>query len=435
MGCVYSSRAEPPPPRDRSFRVVNVDDRGNEINAGDIRITDTDLVLSQGESSIVWPLRYESCTHCPAPHSPCPSVPRSLRRYGFDAELFSFECGRRCPTGPGIYAFRCSQAEELFNNLQEAINKCTSYPLIASTTALAAAPSHLTSCVPVLATSGSAEDAGQEANQASPSHSYVNAIHNYIHSPIYNGPSGDQSISMPLSSHNLPTTGVTDINTNYAKLDDLVRYYVNINTPAIVTAAAAAAEQQQQQQSTPTTTPTPPIPEVPDAKSLVQENGSIACRRSQTALKTPASGSRSAGSAGSWTSASTSGTRFQFPPASSHLPPLSSSPSKSHPAPDPVNYIMLDLDPTTPAATPAATTHFVTTAPATPISKTPKSEMVWPTPPDTQLPGTPTSVGSAGGSIGTNGPRMSYAMIDFDKTDALTTAAKQRKGLSIETSS
>ena len=35
--------------------------------------------------------------------------------------VFSFEAGRRCPTGPGIYAFRCSRAENLFNLLQSRV--------------------------------------------------------------------------------------------------------------------------------------------------------------------------------------------------------------------------------------------------------------------------------------------------------------------------
>ncbi|VEN56200.1 unnamed protein product [Callosobruchus maculatus] len=29
--------------------------------------------------------------------------------------MFSFECGRRSPTGHGIYAFKCKKAEQLFN--------------------------------------------------------------------------------------------------------------------------------------------------------------------------------------------------------------------------------------------------------------------------------------------------------------------------------
>ena len=89
----------------RTFKVYNVDDQGQERNAGKIEITNTELVLFQkGKEPFRWPL--------------C-----SLRRYGFDAELFSFESGRRCPTGPGIYAFKCQHAEALFNLLQECIQR------------------------------------------------------------------------------------------------------------------------------------------------------------------------------------------------------------------------------------------------------------------------------------------------------------------------
>ncbi|XP_069591501.1 fibroblast growth factor receptor substrate 2-like [Ranitomeya imitator] len=42
----------------------------------------------------------------------------SLLKYGYDTDLFSFVCGRRCQTGEGIFGFRCSRAEELFNLLQ-----------------------------------------------------------------------------------------------------------------------------------------------------------------------------------------------------------------------------------------------------------------------------------------------------------------------------
>ena len=35
--------------------------------------------------------------------------------------VFSFESGRRCPTGPGIYAFRCTRAQNLFNLLQSRV--------------------------------------------------------------------------------------------------------------------------------------------------------------------------------------------------------------------------------------------------------------------------------------------------------------------------
>jgi hypothetical protein len=82
------------------FPVLNVDDMGRQISPGKLEVTETDLVLHvRGKPSLTWPLR-------------------CLRRYGFDNDLFSFESGRRCPTGAGIFAFRCTRAQSLFNLLQ-----------------------------------------------------------------------------------------------------------------------------------------------------------------------------------------------------------------------------------------------------------------------------------------------------------------------------
>ncbi|PSN50268.1 hypothetical protein C0J52_02366 [Blattella germanica] len=99
MGCI-SSKADINDLHPNIFQVMNVDEQGNRLSPGQLEITETDLVLYQRKKPPVkWPLR-------------------CLRRYGFDAELFSFESGRRCPTGPGIYAFRCQRAEQLFNMVQ-----------------------------------------------------------------------------------------------------------------------------------------------------------------------------------------------------------------------------------------------------------------------------------------------------------------------------
>lgn len=102
MGCV-SSKGDINDRHPNVFHVWNVDELGNMLFPGQIQITDSELVLYQkGKEPIRWPMR-------------------CLRRYGFDAELFSFESGRRCTTGPGIYAFKCRRAEALFNLLQEHI--------------------------------------------------------------------------------------------------------------------------------------------------------------------------------------------------------------------------------------------------------------------------------------------------------------------------
>ncbi|XP_066592270.1 fibroblast growth factor receptor substrate 2 [Prorops nasuta] len=110
MGCV-NSRTDINDLHSNIFQVMNVDDLGNLITPGRLEITDIDIILYQrGKPSIKWPLR-------------------CLRRYGYDAEIFSFESGRRCSTGPGIYAFKCRRAAHLFNlvqtNIQHVCNNST----------------------------------------------------------------------------------------------------------------------------------------------------------------------------------------------------------------------------------------------------------------------------------------------------------------------
>lgn len=89
------------------YRVVNVDDDGVALWSGQLGITRTELTLyRKGKDPTRWPLK-------------------CLRRYGYDADLFSFEAGRRCTTGEGIYAFRCRRAETLFQTLQSYIQLST----------------------------------------------------------------------------------------------------------------------------------------------------------------------------------------------------------------------------------------------------------------------------------------------------------------------
>lgn len=47
----------------------------------------------------------------------------SLRRYGFDANFFTFEAGRRCQTGAGIFSFKCQRADVLFSTFQSYIQR------------------------------------------------------------------------------------------------------------------------------------------------------------------------------------------------------------------------------------------------------------------------------------------------------------------------
>ena len=102
MGCI-NSRADINDLHPNIFQVMNVDDLGNLITPGRLEVTELDIVLHQrGKQLTKWPLR-------------------CLRRYGYDAEIFSFESGRRCSTGPGIYAFKCRRAAQLFHLVQSNI--------------------------------------------------------------------------------------------------------------------------------------------------------------------------------------------------------------------------------------------------------------------------------------------------------------------------
>ncbi|XP_066524538.1 fibroblast growth factor receptor substrate 2a [Hoplias malabaricus] len=83
------------------FKVINVDDDGNELGSGVMELTGAELILhTRRREEVKWPYL-------------------CLRRYGYDSNLFSFESGRRCQTGQGIFAFKCVRAEEIFNMLQD----------------------------------------------------------------------------------------------------------------------------------------------------------------------------------------------------------------------------------------------------------------------------------------------------------------------------
>ncbi|XP_030638918.1 fibroblast growth factor receptor substrate 2b [Chanos chanos] len=99
--CSCQDRESIPDNHQNKFKVVNVDDDGNELGAGIMELTEEELVLRTRKCEAVkWPYL-------------------CLRRYGYDSNLFSFESGRRCQTGQGIFAFKCARAEEIFNMLQD----------------------------------------------------------------------------------------------------------------------------------------------------------------------------------------------------------------------------------------------------------------------------------------------------------------------------
>ncbi|XP_014677825.1 PREDICTED: fibroblast growth factor receptor substrate 3-like [Priapulus caudatus] len=106
MGCRHCTLAEPACERERGFAVYNVDGVTETLGPGIVDVTPAEILYTPAgnEDCLCWAL---DC----------------LRRYGFDADLFSFETGRRCATGPGVYAFKCKQARQLYNALQESIQK------------------------------------------------------------------------------------------------------------------------------------------------------------------------------------------------------------------------------------------------------------------------------------------------------------------------
>ncbi|XP_006872507.1 PREDICTED: docking protein 1 [Chrysochloris asiatica] len=46
-----------------------------------------------------------------------------LRRYGRDKVMFSFEAGRRCPSGPGTFTFQTAQGNDIFQAIENAIHQ------------------------------------------------------------------------------------------------------------------------------------------------------------------------------------------------------------------------------------------------------------------------------------------------------------------------
>ena len=85
------------------FKVYNVDAKLLKHSKGVINITNNDMELCQpNRTPIVWPLN-------------------GIRRYGCYRDIFLFECGRKCATGEGLFAFKCKKAQRLHDTLHSAL--------------------------------------------------------------------------------------------------------------------------------------------------------------------------------------------------------------------------------------------------------------------------------------------------------------------------
>ncbi len=88
------------------FNVTNINDQHRLVHSGVMYVTDSDLVYIDKKSheKWEWPLKF-------------------LRRYGCEGYVFSFEAGRKCPSGEGLYAFNCKRANALFNQVAQNISQ------------------------------------------------------------------------------------------------------------------------------------------------------------------------------------------------------------------------------------------------------------------------------------------------------------------------
>lgn len=88
------------------FEVNNLGDNQEVVGKGTLEVTGSELIYMDAATGVrwKWPIKY-------------------LRRYGCNGvRVFSFEAGRRCPGGPGLYAFGTSRANEIQEAIVDSIN-------------------------------------------------------------------------------------------------------------------------------------------------------------------------------------------------------------------------------------------------------------------------------------------------------------------------
>ena len=88
------------------FLVKNINEDKRLVQKGHLEVSVGELIYTDDNSNDrwTWPLRY-------------------LRKYGCDGEVFSFEAGRKCPGGEGLYAFSSRRASKIFELVARNINQ------------------------------------------------------------------------------------------------------------------------------------------------------------------------------------------------------------------------------------------------------------------------------------------------------------------------
>lgn len=91
---------------ENTFRVRVINDDKQSVQKGTLQVTETDLIYTDSKTTEQWqwPLKF-------------------LRKYGCDDDVFSFEAGRKCPGGEGVYAFWTQAASIVFNMVARNINQ------------------------------------------------------------------------------------------------------------------------------------------------------------------------------------------------------------------------------------------------------------------------------------------------------------------------
>lgn len=88
------------------FHVTSISDDKRLGDKGMMQVTETELIYTDNRTTASWrwPLKF-------------------LRKYGCDGEVFSFEAGRKCPGGEGLYAFSAKRASQIFDMVARNINQ------------------------------------------------------------------------------------------------------------------------------------------------------------------------------------------------------------------------------------------------------------------------------------------------------------------------